>query len=126
MTNNVGSTFSLGDPIPRSAISIEQDNLELVTLRAASHTRLNARDHYNSSTLISGKGGASPSSLHTALEGLTEYMNGCKVYIYSYMALNGSCFMVTWTIFNNHLLEIGLTQNWETMTLRTLTTVDLF
>ena len=34
--------------------------------------------------------------------------------------------MVTWTIFKNHLLEVGLTQNRETMTLRTLTTVDLF
>ena len=33
--------------------------------------------------------------------------------------------MVTWTIFNNHLLEVGLTQNRETMALRMLTTVDL-
>ena len=28
--------------------------------------------------------------------------------------------------FKNHLLEVGLTQNRETMTLQTLTTVDLF
>ena len=42
------------------------------------------------------------------------------------MASNGSCFMVTWTIFENHLLEVGLTQNRETMALRTLTTVRLF
>jgi hypothetical protein len=28
----------------------------------------------------------------------------------SYMASNGSCFMVTWIIFKNHLLEVGLTQ----------------
>ena len=34
--------------------------------------------------------------------------------------------MVTWIIFENHLLEVGLTQNQETMALRTLTTVDLF
>ena len=34
--------------------------------------------------------------------------------------------MVTWIIFKNHLLEVGLTQNWETMALRTLITVDLF
>jgi hypothetical protein len=27
-----------------------------------------------------------------------------------YMALNGLCFMVTWIIFENHLLEAGLTQ----------------
>ena len=42
----------------------------------------------------------------------------------SYMASNGPCFMVTWTIFKNHLLEVDLTQNQETMALRTLTTVD--
>ena len=35
-------------------------------------------------------------------------------------------FMVTWIIFKNHLLEVGLTQNWETMALRTLTTVGIF
>ena len=51
---------------------------------------------------------------------------GCKVYMDSCMELNGSCFMVTWTIYKNHLLEVGLTQNQETMALRTLTTVDLF
>ena len=26
-----------------------------------------------------------------------------KVYMDSYMALNGSCFMATWIIFKNHL-----------------------
>ena len=42
------------------------------------------------------------------------------------MASNGSCFMVTWIVFENHLLEVSLTQNrWETMALRTLTTVDI-
>ena len=43
-------------------------------LRAASHTRLRARIHYTSSILIGGKGGAGPSSLHTALEGPKEYV----------------------------------------------------
>jgi hypothetical protein len=52
--------------------------------------------------------------------------DGCKAYVDSYMALNGSCFMVTWIVFINHLLEVGLTQNPETMALRTLTTVGLF
>ena len=52
--------------------------------------------------------------------------DGCKVYTNSYMALNGSCSMVTWIIFKNRLLEVGLTQNLETMALRMLTTVDLF
>ena len=36
--------------------------------------------------------------------------DGCKRYMDSYMASNGSCFMVTWTIFKNHLLEVGLTK----------------
>ena len=44
----------------------------------------------------------------------------------SYMASNGSCFMVTWIIFKNHLLEVGLTQNQDIMALLTLTSVDLF
>jgi hypothetical protein len=49
-----------------------------------------------------------------------------KVYMDSYMASNGSCFMVTWTIFKNHLLEVGLARKWKTMALRMLTTIDLF
>jgi hypothetical protein len=44
-------------------------------LGATSHTRLRARDYYTSSTLIGGKAGAGPSSLHTTLEGPTEYVN---------------------------------------------------
>ena len=44
----------------------------------------------------------------------------------SYMASNGSCFMVTWIVIKNHLLEVGLTQKRETIALQTLTTVDLF
>ena len=52
--------------------------------------------------------------------------DGCTVYMDSYMASIGSCFMVTWTVFKNHLMEADLTQNQETMALRTLTTVDLF
>ena len=34
--------------------------------------------------------------------------------------------VVTWTILQNHLLEVGLTQYRETVALRTLTTIDLF
>ena len=52
--------------------------------------------------------------------------DGCKVYIDFDMASNGSCFMVTWTIFKNNLLEVGLTQNRETMAHQMLTTVGLF
>ena len=52
--------------------------------------------------------------------------DGRNVYMDSYVASNRSCCMVAWTIFpkEKHLLEVGLTQNWETMALRTLTTVD--
>ena len=34
--------------------------------------------------------------------------------------------MVTWTNFQNHLLEVGLIQNRETMALQMLTTLALF
>ena len=47
-------------------------------------------------------------------------------YMGSHMALNGSCFMVTWIVFKNHLLEAGITKNQETMAVQTLTTVDSF
>ena len=49
---------------------------------------------------------------------LIQSSYGFKVYIHSCMASSGSCFMVTWIICKNHLLEVGLTQNWETMVLR--------
>ena len=52
--------------------------------------------------------------------------DGCKVYMDSHMATNGSCFMVTWIVSKTHLLEVGQTQNRETMALQTLTTIDLF
>jgi hypothetical protein len=52
--------------------------------------------------------------------------DGCKVYMDSYMASNGSCFVVTWIIFKTHLLGLGLTENHETMTLQMFPTVDLF
>ena len=70
--------------------------LILWALRATWHMRLRARDQHTSSTLIGGKGGASPSSLRTMPKGPTSK---CKVYMDSYMASNGSWFMVTWTIF---------------------------
>ena len=52
--------------------------------------------------------------------------DGCKVYVDSYMAPNGPCFMVTWIIFKNHLLEVSLTQTQGIVALRTLTTVELY
>ena len=58
--------------------------------------------------------------------GVCEYKMDVIVYMDSYMASNESCFMVTWTIFKNYLLDVGLTQNRETTPLWMLTTVDLF
>jgi hypothetical protein len=53
--------------------------------------------------------------------------DGCKVCMDFYLASNGSCFMVIWVVFKNHLLEVGLTQiRQETVALRTFTTVGLF
>ena len=52
--------------------------------------------------------------------------HGRKGYTDSYVPSNGSCFMVTWTIFKTHLLKVGLTQDQGTTALRTPTTVDLF
>ena len=55
--------------------------------------------------------------------------DGCKVYMGSYMASNGSCFMVTWDYFQNP--PFGGRPNTQTTgrpctTLRMLPTVDLF
>ena len=52
--------------------------------------------------------------------------DGCKVYMDSYMAFNETCFIVTWIVPKNHLLEVGLIQNREIMALHTLTTTSLF
>ena len=68
-------------------------------LRATSHTRLRARDHNTSTTLIGGKGGAGPSSLRLRDQRSMWMQDGCKVSMDSYMASTGSCFMVTWIIF---------------------------
>ena len=52
--------------------------------------------------------------------------DGCKLYMDSYIASNGSCFMFTWTMFKDHFFGGRPTQNWETMALQILTIVDLF
>ena len=99
----------------------------LMVLGPLSHMRLRARDHYTSSTSIGGKG--EPVQVCFTL-GLRDQrsmcmQDGCKVYVDSYMESNGSCFMVTCTIFKTHLLDVGQKQKQETMALRMLTTVDL-
>ena len=90
--------------------------------RAASHMRLSARDHHTSSTLIAWEGGAGgPSSLlHTTLEGPTEYVNARWM-----SSLHGFVCGIKWIMFHSYL-EVGRTQNLETMVLRTLTAVGLF
>ena len=52
--------------------------------------------------------------------------DGYKVGMVSYMASNGSCFVVTWIVFENLLLEVGLTQNRETMAHQMLTTIGYY
>ena len=42
---------------------------------------------------------------------LPDHWMDVEVYVDSYVASNGSCFMVTGTGFENRLLEVGLTQN---------------
>ena len=89
---------------------------------------LRARDHYASSTLISGKGGAGPSSLPTMPEGPTEYVN-------SKMDVK-STWIPTWHRMDHISYSLGPFQkpplegrpntNRETMALRTSITVGLF
>jgi hypothetical protein len=55
-------------------ISLKLSGINIL-IRATWHTRLRDDGHYTSSTLIGGNGRAGPSSLHTTLEGPTEYVN---------------------------------------------------
>ena len=59
--------------------------------------------------------------------GVMWMQDGWKVYMDSYMTSNGSWVrgQLDWFFFLNHLLEVGLKQNWGIMGLRTLTTIDL-
>ena len=98
-------------------------------LRATLHTRLRARDRHTSSTLMFEAG---PSSLHTTLEGPTEYVSECKkdvkpTWIPTWHRLE-SCFHGHLHYFEKPPLggRLNTTPHRETMTLRTLTTVGLF
>ena len=83
-----------------------------VSLRATSHMELRAHDHYTSSTFIGGK--VEPLhvrfTLHSRDHRSMWIWDGCKVYMDSCMASNGSCFMVTWITFKSHLLEVVITK----------------
>jgi hypothetical protein len=101
-----------------------------VILRATTHTRLRARDHLHFKHSHWWKRWSrSNFASHYAwgTNGGSMWMqDGCQVYMDSYVASNESCCIVTWIIFKNHLLEIDLIQNQETMVLRMLITVVLF
>ena len=85
--------------------------------------------HFQHSSLVEK---AEPVQVHFTLRlrNQQSYVNARwmlkSTWIDSYVASNNSCFMVTWIVFKKHLLEVGLTQNQETMVLRMLTTVNLF
>jgi hypothetical protein len=99
-----------------------------INVRATSHTRLKARVHYTLGTFIGGKSGAGPSSLHITLEGPTEYVTTRWMKrVYGFLhGIKWIVLLVTWILFQNHLLGVGLIQNRKTMALRMLTTVGLF
>ena len=67
-------------------------------IRATSHTILRAHDHYTSSTLIGGKGGAGPSSLYSMCEGPTEYVN-----VRWMQSMHGFLNGIKWIMFHDHL-----------------------
>ena len=75
-------------------------------MRTTSHTRLRARDHFTSSTLISGKGGAGPSSLPTTLEGPTEYVNSKMDVKSTWIPTWHQVDHVSWSL--GHLSKVGL------------------
>ena len=70
-------------------------------IKVTSHTRLRARDLYLQALSLVEK--VEPVQVRFTLRLRDQrsmwMQDGCKVYMDSYMALNGSCFMVTWTIF---------------------------
>ena len=69
-----------------------------------------------------------PSLLHATLEGPIKHVNarwmeGLHGFLHGIKWIS---FMVAWTIFKDHLLEVGLTQNQEIIAFQMLTIVDLF
>ena len=75
MINFKNVVFGVRNDAHNSSVYDFKSRNWLWVFKATSHTRLRARERYTSSTLIGGKGGASPSSLHTAFEGPTKYVN---------------------------------------------------
>jgi hypothetical protein len=78
-------------------------------LRATSHTRLRAVTNTLQALLLVEK--AKPVQVRYFTLRLRDQrsmwmQDGCKIYMNSYMASNRSCFMVSWTIFKNNILEV--------------------
>jgi hypothetical protein len=92
--------------------------------------RLRAHEHCISSTHIGGKGGPCPSSLHTTLEGPTEYVNARWMYKPTWIPTWHQVDRVSWSIglFSNTFFGGGPNTklDWEIMALLNLTTIDLF
>jgi hypothetical protein len=90
-------------------------------MRTTSHARLRARNnYYTSSALIGGKGGAGPSSLYTTLEGPPEYANARWNVKSTWVSTWRRMDMFAWSLglfSKSYLLEVGLTQNQETVAL---------
>ena len=75
--------------------------VDLYNLGATSNTRLRARDHYTSSTLVGGQGGAAPSSLlHAMRKGPMEGVCECKMGVFS---LHGFLRGIQWIVVHGHL-----------------------
>ena len=83
----------------------------------STHERLRARGHITLPALsLGGKDGAGPSSsFQMDVWGTDRWsiwvQDGCKVYMDSDVASNGSWLVATWIFFEHHLLEVGLTRN---------------
>ena len=103
-------------------------------LRATSHMTLRARDHCTSSTLTGGKGGAGPSSLQSSH--YTWGTNGVCLWMQDgWQSLHEFIHGIEWIMFHGHLDYFprpplggrpNTNNHWETLALRTLTTVGLF
>ena len=143
MRYNVRFTFSVVDTTRAIYNEYGGWQVDLVTLnmvfseaigssrslsRATSHKRLRARDHtLQALSLVETM---EPVQVRFTIrlrdQRSMRLQDGCKAYMDSHVASNGSCFMATWTIFKNHLMETCLTENRKTLALRMLTTVGLF
>ena len=103
------------EPTPRHFMTfINQHRWRVI--RSTLNMRLSARSIALRALSLVEK--AKPTQVCFTLQVGTNGVCECKMDVKSmwiYVVSNGSCFMVIWTIFNNHLLEVGLAQKWETM-----------